>query len=231
MEEKDVNRAKEYSPAEIGALAHLYRGEMYQSKVWRTRLDTTVNWAIVSTGIALSVSFSNANASPVPILLVSLVVIVFLLLEARRYMYYDLFRVRLRVMEINFYGPLLRGEGTRTNNHWNDLLADDYKDVGFHMSLIEALGRRIRRIYGWLFAILLVCYIAKIFVHPTPLSAHGELFARAAIGPIPGEVVLGIGLLFHGTWIAIAFFTLRLQKALALPHRRADRDLLLRVAN
>ena len=143
---------------------------MYQSKVWRTRLDTTVNWAIVSTGIALSVSFSNANASPVPILLVSLVVIVFLLLEAHRYMYYDLFRVRLRVMEINFYGPLLRGEGTRTDNHWNDLLADDYKDVGFHMSLIEALGRRIRRIYGWLFTILLACYIAKIFVHPTPLE-------------------------------------------------------------
>ncbi|MFZ1886105.1 MAG: DUF2270 domain-containing protein [Rhodoplanes sp.] len=231
MEEKDVNRAKEYSPAEIGALAHLYRGEMYQSKVWRTRLDTTVNWAIVSTGIALSVSFSNANASPVPILLVSLVVIVFLLLEAHRYMYYDLFRVRLRVMEINFYGPLLRGEGTRTDNHWNDLLADDYKDVGFHMSLIEALGRRIRRIYGWLFTILLACYIAKVFVHPTPLSAHSELLARAAIGPIPGEVVLGVGLLFHGAWIAIAFLTLRSQKALALPHRRADRDSLLRVAN
>jgi hypothetical protein len=30
MEEKDANRAKEYSPAEIGALAHLYRGEMYR---------------------------------------------------------------------------------------------------------------------------------------------------------------------------------------------------------
>jgi len=231
MEEKDVNRAKQFSPAEIGALAHLYRGEMYQSKIWRSRLDTTVNWAIVSTGIALSVSFSNANASPVPILLVSLVVIVFLLLEARRYIYYDLFRIRLRVMEINFYGPLLRGEGTRTDNHWNDLLADDLKDVCFHMSLIEALGRRIRRIYGWIFTVLLACYIAKLLVHPTPLSSHGEFLARAAVGPIPGEFVLGIGLLFNGAWIAVAFFTLRRQKALALPHTRTDPDLLLSVAN
>jgi uncharacterized membrane protein len=203
---------------------------MYQSKVWRNRLDTTANWAIVITGIALSVTFSNADASPIPILLVSWVVVVFLLLEARRYLYYDLFRVRLRVMEINFYGPLLRGQGTRIDNHWNDLLADDYKDVRFHMSLMEALGRRIRRIYGWIFAVLLACYLAKIFVHPTPLSVLDELWARAAIGAIPGEVALGVGLLFHGTWIAVALLTLRSQKALGLPHRRTGSDLLLEVA-
>ena len=29
----------EFSAAEIGALAHLYRGEVYRSTVWRTRLD------------------------------------------------------------------------------------------------------------------------------------------------------------------------------------------------
>jgi uncharacterized membrane protein len=203
---------------------------MYQSKVWRNRLDTTANWAIVITGIALSVTFSNADASPIPILLVSWVVVVFLLLEARRYLYYDLFRVRLRVMEINFYGPLLRGQGTRIDNHWNDLLAEDYKDVRFHMSLMEALGRRIRRIYGWIFAVLLACYLAKIFVHPTPLSVLDELWARAAIGAIPGEVALGVGLLFHGTWIAVALLTLRSQKALGLPHRRTGPDLLLEVA-
>jgi uncharacterized membrane protein len=133
-------------------------------------------------------------------------------------------------MEINFYGPLLRGQGTRIDNHWNDLLAEDYKDVRFHMSLMEALGRRIRRIYGWIFAVLLTCYLAKIFVHPTPLSLPDELWARAAIGPIPGEVALGVGLLFHGAWIAVALLTLGSQKALGLPHRRTGRDLLLEVA-
>src|SRR5215470_18200694 len=29
----------EFSAAEIGALAHLYRGEVYRSTAWRTRLD------------------------------------------------------------------------------------------------------------------------------------------------------------------------------------------------
>jgi uncharacterized membrane protein len=63
-------QAPQYNAAEIGALAHLYRGEMYRSTVWRTRLDTTTNWAVVTTGIALSVTFSSVQATPLPIVLV-----------------------------------------------------------------------------------------------------------------------------------------------------------------
>jgi uncharacterized membrane protein len=33
--------APEFNAAEIGAIAHLYRGDMYRSKIWRTRLDAT----------------------------------------------------------------------------------------------------------------------------------------------------------------------------------------------
>jgi uncharacterized membrane protein len=95
-----------FSAAELGALAHLYRGDLYQTNVWRGRLDATTNWAVVTTGITLSVTFSSAEASPVPILLASWIVAAFLFLEARRYQYYDIFRVRLKVMEINFYAPI-----------------------------------------------------------------------------------------------------------------------------
>ena len=34
--------------AEIGALAHLWRGEVYRSTVWRVRFDNTTNWAVVT---------------------------------------------------------------------------------------------------------------------------------------------------------------------------------------
>src|SRR6516164_2512110 len=64
----------EFGAAEIGALAHLYRGEVYRSTVWRTRLDSTTNWAVVTTGIALSATFSSAEASPLPMVLVGLIV-------------------------------------------------------------------------------------------------------------------------------------------------------------
>ena len=48
-----------FGPAEIGALAHLYRGEVYRSTVWRTRLDHTTNWAVVTLGIALSIALDR----------------------------------------------------------------------------------------------------------------------------------------------------------------------------
>src|SRR5512147_1858420 len=102
----------QYSAAEIGALAHLYRGEMYRSTVWRTRLDTTSNWAVVTTGIALSVTFSNIQATPLPIVLISFLLTAFLLFEARRYQYFDIWNMRLRVMESCFYDPILRAQGS-----------------------------------------------------------------------------------------------------------------------
>jgi len=71
-----------FNAQELGALAHLYRGEMYRSKIWRTRLDTTTNWAVATTGIALSVAFSNRENSPTPLILVGLLVMVFRKLSA-----------------------------------------------------------------------------------------------------------------------------------------------------
>src|SRR5262249_62261069 len=55
-----------FDAAEITALSHLYRGEMYRSTVWRTRLDATTNWAVVTTGLALSLTLSSETASPLP---------------------------------------------------------------------------------------------------------------------------------------------------------------------
>ena len=59
----------------IGALAHLYRAEVFRSTHWRTRLDNTTNWAVVTTGIALSATFANREASPLPMVLVGLLTI------------------------------------------------------------------------------------------------------------------------------------------------------------
>ena len=104
-------RKAEFSAAEIGALAHLYRGEVYRSTVWRTRLDSSTNWAVVTTGIALSATYSSSEASPLPMVLVGLLVSVFLLFESRRYRYFNVWRARARLLETDFYAPMIRGEG------------------------------------------------------------------------------------------------------------------------
>jgi uncharacterized membrane protein len=208
-----------YSAAEIGALAHLYRGEMYRSKVWRTRLDTTTNWAVVTTGIAISATFSSAEASPLPMVLVSFLVAVFLIFEARRYRYFDVWRTRVRVMETSLFGPMLRGEGVRADNGWNRVLADDYTGVYFHISFWEAAGRRLRRNYCWIFGVQVVSYWGKLLIHPLPLAALDELWRRAAVGPLHGQVVLLIGAAFYLGLVALGIGTLRGQRAVGRGHR------------
>src|ERR1700757_5494777 len=116
----------EFTAAEIGALAHLYRGEVYRSTVWRTRLDSSTNWAVVTTGIALSATYASAEASPLPMVLVGLLVTVFLVFEARRYRYFNVWRARARLLETDFYAPMLRGEDVAPNMAWTELLGKGF---------------------------------------------------------------------------------------------------------
>lgn len=192
---------------EVGAIAHLYRAEVYRSTVWRQRLDQTTNWAVISTGIGLSVAFASAQASPFPIVLVGALCIVFLTLESRRYRFFYVWRFRARVLEIAFYVPMLRGEGARIPVDRGTALSDDYEKPQYRISNIRAIGRRLRRNYGWLFAILGAAYFAKIAIHPTDVETWSQFVRRAHIGPIPGEVAIGFGLLFHAIWITIAVKT------------------------
>ncbi len=198
-----------FSAADIGALAHLYRGEVYRSTVWRGRLDATTNWAVVATGIALSVSFSSAQASPLPLALVGLLVAVFLSIEARRYRFSDFWRLRTHVLELHFFGPILLGQGVRTESGWNEVLHRDYRSPSLHISLLEAAGRRLRRNYGYIFAIQVAAYAGKLLIHPVPIASLADVWERAALGPIPGQLVLLAGLLFHGGWVAVGIVTYR----------------------
>ena len=217
-----TSQKAEFSAAEIGALAHLYRGEVYRSTVWRTRLDSSTNWAVVTTGIALSATFSSSEASPLPMVLVGLLVCVFLLFEARRYRYFNVWRARARLLETDFYAPMITGNGVRLDSGWTDLLAQDYVVPRYHISFARAIGRRLRRTYAWIFVIQAIAYYGKLAIHPEPLTTLAELWERAAIGPIPGGLVIAAGVLFHGGWAVFALITLRTEIA----SRRERRSLI-----
>jgi uncharacterized membrane protein len=208
----EAGSQRAFSAAEVGAIAHLYRAEVYRSTVWRTRLDSTTNWAVVTTGIALSATFSSAQASPLPMVLVGLIVTMFLLLEARRYRYFNIWRARARLLETDFFAPMLHGETTLADCAWSRLLAGDYRRPRYHVSLARAAGRRLRRTYAWIFLIQALSYCGKLAIHPAPLTAVSELWTRAAIGPIPGQLVLAAGVVFHVGWMVFAWVTLRIDQ-------------------
>lgn len=196
--------------ASLGALAHLYRAEVFRSTHWRTRLDNTTNWAVVTTGIALSATFSNKDASPLPMVLVGLLVTVFLVFEARRYRYYNMFRARARLLESDMYAPLLKGRKVKWGGPWSQMLGDDYEMPHYHISLIRAAGRRLRSNYSWILAIQAIAYYGKLAIHPEPLTSLAEAFERASIGPVPGGLVMLAGVVFHTGWLIFAAVTLRL---------------------
>lgn len=192
---------------EIGALAHIYRAEVYRSTVWRQRLDMTTNWAVVSTGIGLSISFASPLADPLPIVLVSLLSIMFLMLEARRYRYFHVWKFRARILELAVWVPMLRGEGAKIPQDRGDVLSEDYERPVFRISMLNAIGRRLRRNYGYLFTIQGLAYFSKIAIHPTEQPTIDEFIRRAHIGPMPGWLSLLMGLGFHALWIGIAIYT------------------------
>ena len=43
------------------AMVHFFRAEVQRANVWRQRLDTTTNWAVITTGAALSIAFSQSG--------------------------------------------------------------------------------------------------------------------------------------------------------------------------
>ncbi len=211
--------ASSFNNAEMGAIAHLYRGEVYRSTIWRTRLDNTTNWSVVTTGLALSLSYSSPEASPLPILLVGLLIVVFLLLEGRRYRYFNVWRARCRLMETEFYGPMLRGDGVKLDGKWNLLLANDYSRPHFHISYARAIGRRLRKNYCYILVVHAIAYFGKLIIHPTPLTSLAELAERASVGGIPGSIILAIGFLFHASWVTFALITLRIEKKQRSPDK------------
>ncbi len=188
------------------ALIHFYRAELGRADHWRSRLDTTTNWAVVTTGAAISFAFGAEDPGRhVVLLLVSVLVYFFLVIEARRYRHYDIWQNRLRLLEADYFAPMFMGYAP--GQTWRDIMARDLMHPRFRISMLEALGWRIRRNYCWIFAMLVLSWVLKIAIHPRPLADLGEFIGRAALPPIPGVVMLLLGLLFNGYLLYLGLST------------------------
>ena len=128
-------------------------------------------------------------------------------------------------------GPILRGQGVRTDNGWNEILYQDYRHPNLHISTIEAIGRRLRRNYAWIFSIQVAAYVGKLLIHPVPIEQLSEVWQRASVGPIPGQLVLLAGLAFHASWVTVAIKTLHSRRGGDRPRpKQPQQDQILRLA-
>jgi uncharacterized membrane protein len=196
----------------VTAMVHLFRAEIQRANVWRQRLDTTTNWAVVATGATLSIAFSQPTIHHGIIILNTLLVMWFLLIEARRYRYYELWSYRVRLMETDFYAAMLVPP-FHPSPEWAESLAENLLSPRFPISMWEAFGRRLRRNYFWIFLILYASWASKIWLFPQPAVSWNEIFERSAIGPVPGDVMILLGLGLYAFLLVVALATISMNRA------------------
>lgn len=202
------------SPGEFNtAMIHFYRGEVQRSNTWRNRLDTTTNWAVLTAGATLSFVFSSPSNAHFVIPINSILVAIFLLMEARRYRYYEIWSSRVRVLETGYFAQLLAPENALADEAWAQHLASDLITPHFTISEWEAVGRRLRRNYLWIFALLALSWNLKVYIHPLPARDFSAFLDRADVGIVPGWVVFVVGVIFNAGIAIFAIGTVRLREA------------------
>ena len=191
-------------PEYFTVMTHFYRGESQRAMVWRERLDTTTNWAVLSMAGVLSYSFSSADHNHVMILLSNLIMLFFLLIEARRYRYFEVYRARVRLIEENVLIPIINRNLESPMRQWRQMITRDLHSPKFKSTLFEAVGFRLRRNYLFIFALIFGAWWLKLTLHPTRAYSWGELYERMSIGWIPSWSVLAFQCLFLLSLTAIA---------------------------
>jgi uncharacterized membrane protein len=194
------------------AMVHFFRAEVTRANVWRQRLDATTNWAVITTGAVISFAFTESQSPHLVIALNLLLVTFFLSIESRRYRYYELWSYRVRLMETDFFAPMLVPP-FHPSPDWAEALAENLLHPHYPISSFEAIGRRLRRNYLWIYATIGLAWVAKLWLQPEPSRTWNEFVQRAAVGGIAGEVILFIVLGFTLLVLLFSVLTVGLQEA------------------
>lgn len=166
----------------IAAIVHLYRGELHRSTAWRVRLDNTTNWAVLTTAGLLTFSFREDAHSHWTILIGLALVTAFLAYEARRFRFSDVWRSRVRKIEENFYGPILRRDPHSPFAEWGSLVAEDLLSPRFKINRRTALRFRFVRNYWAIYGVLILSWVIKVAVHPVPAENFEQIRQRLDMG-------------------------------------------------
>lgn len=201
------------APEFNAAMIHFYRGEVQRSNTWRNRLDTTTNWAVITAGATLSFVFSSPSNPHFVIPINSILVAIFLMMEARRYRYYEIWSSRVRILETDYFAHMLAPDSTPTDESWAAHLAADLITPHFTITEWEAVGRRLRRNYLWIFALLALSWNLKVYLHPLPARDFNAFIERATVGVVPGWTVFVFGVIFNVALAVFAIGTVRLREA------------------
>ena len=196
-----------YDPGYVNAMSHFYRGELGRIMVWRQRLDITTNWAITSSTAIITIAFSNRDVPHIIFFFNLAIVWVMLWIESRRYRFYDAFRARVRMLEAHFLVPMVMENRQMLQGEWKKLVCEDLILPSFKISKLEAIGRRLKRNYVFIFVLIMVAWVTKIFLHASePITSGRALYHALRVGHIPSWLVAGTFIATFASVIGITIY-------------------------
>ncbi len=189
-------------PCYVNTMVHFYRGELGRIMIWRQRLDVTTTWAITSSTTIITVAFTFPSIPHIIFFFNLALVWIMLWIEARRYRFYDAFRGRVRMLETHFLVPMVSQSDRLLDGEWRRLVCEDLILPSFKISPLEAVGRRLKRNYVFIFAIIMLAWTLKIFMHATlPITSLHSFYTAFEAGQLPAWLNAGI---FVGTIAAVS---------------------------
>ncbi|HSH08763.1 MAG TPA: DUF2270 domain-containing protein [Oceanipulchritudo sp.] len=191
--EAGYNFPKDYA----ATMVHFYRGELGRMMVWRQRFDTTTHWAIIGMMGIVSFAWNHADNSTFLFFFAYFILYLLLTIEARRYRFYDAYRARVRMLESHFIFPVVTLSAKRLEGNWRRQMGEDLILPSYKITFLEALSRRFRRNYVWIFMILTGAWIMNTLVVGKADSAEMFIHQFCANQPLPDYVFLGILGAFH----------------------------------
>ena len=199
-----------YDQGYVNAMSHFYRGEMGRIMIWRGRLDTTTNWAVTSSTAIITIAFSNAGVPHLIFFFNLAIVWIMLWIEARRYRFYDAFRARVRMLEAHFLVPMILENHQLLQGEWKKLVCEDLILPSFKIGKLEAVGRRLKRNYVFIFILIMIAWVLKIFLHAAePIDSIGAFYRAMRVGYIPSWLV---AIIFVGTLGVVIGITIYVSK-------------------
>ena len=193
-----------YDPGYVNAMSHFYRGELGRIMVWRQRLDITSSTAIIT------IAFANREVPHIIFFFNLAIVWGMLWIEARRYRFYDAFRARVRMLEAHFLVPMVMENRQMLQGEWKKLVCEDLILPRFKISKLEAVGRRLKRNYVFIFILIMVAWVTKIFLHASePIDTFGSFYRALSVGHIHSWLVAFI---FGATFALVIGITIYVGK-------------------
>jgi len=205
-EPTQLPEASLHDPCYVNTMVHFYRGELGRIMIWRQRLDVTTTWAITTTTTIIGAAFTFRELPHIIFFFNLALVWVMLWIEARRYRFYDAFRGRVRMLESHFLVPMVMRNTKILDGEWRKLVCEDLILPSFKISKIEAVGRRIKRNYAFIFGIILLAWTMKIMIHAKePIHSFGAFYNALAVHELPAWLACFV---YFGTIIAITVLTI-----------------------